>query len=92
MARLDAGARMTRMKTIARLTVIIALAALVGACASGGQKKPPVGAPDPDKFLFDRGSESLGRKKWIVAREYFRQLINVDRSGAEATQNTRTEE
>ena len=76
MARLDAGARMTRMKTIARLTVIIALAVLAGACASSGQKKPPVGAPDPDKFLFDRGSENLGRKKWIVAREYFRQLVD----------------
>jgi len=67
---------MTRMNSIVRITAVIALAALVGACASGGPKKPPTGAPDPDKFLFDRGNENLGRKRWIVAREYFRQLVD----------------
>jgi outer membrane protein assembly factor BamD len=64
------------MNSIVRITAVIALAALVGACASGGPKKPPTGAPDPDKFLFDRGNENLGRKRWIVAREYFRQLVD----------------
>jgi hypothetical protein len=29
-----------------------------------------------DKFLFDRGSETLNQKKWIVSREYFRQLVD----------------
>jgi len=70
---------MTRMTSIARFTAVVALAALgmfAGACASGGPKKPPTGTPDPDKFLYDRGSENLGRKRWIVAREYFRQLVD----------------
>jgi outer membrane protein assembly factor BamD len=67
---------MTRMRTLTRLTAVIALAAILGACASGAPKKPPTGTPDPDKFLFDRGSENLGRKRWIVAREYFRQLVD----------------
>lgn len=67
---------MTRMTTIVKLTAVLALAAITAACASGGPKKPPTGTPDPDKFLFDRGTENLGRKRWIVAREYFRQLVD----------------
>jgi outer membrane protein assembly factor BamD len=59
-----------------RITAIILLAALAGGCASGGPKKPPVGALDPDKFLFERGTENLNRKRWLVSREYFRQLID----------------
>jgi len=64
------------MTNILRVSAVLALAVLVGACASGGAKKPPTGTPEPDKFLFDRGSENLGRKRWIVAREYFRQLVD----------------
>ena len=67
---------MRRMTNLVRFTAVVALAALVGACASGGPKKPPTGTPDPDKFLFDRGTENLNRKRWIVAREYFRQLVD----------------
>jgi outer membrane protein assembly factor BamD len=56
---------------------IVLLAVLAGGCASGGSKKPPTGTPNPDKFLFDRGSENLNNHKWIVAREYFRQLVDT---------------
>lgn len=59
-----------------RLTAIIVLAALAGACASGGPKKPPPGSLEPDKFLYERGTENLQKKRWLVAREYFRQLID----------------
>jgi outer membrane protein assembly factor BamD len=64
------------MKKRLRLTAIVLLAALAGACASGGPKKPPTGTPDPDKFLFERGTQNLDKKRWLVAREYFRQLID----------------
>jgi outer membrane protein assembly factor BamD len=73
MAVLVAGAR---MKKFLSLTAIVLLAALAGACATGGPKKPPTGTPEPDKFLFERGTENLNKKRWIVAREYFRQLID----------------
>jgi outer membrane protein assembly factor BamD len=63
-------------KTVWKLTAIVLLAALAGACATGGPKKPPTGSLEPDKFLFERGTENLNRKRWIVAREYFRQLID----------------
>ena len=64
------------MKKTLRLTAIVLLAALAGACASGGPKKPPTGSLEPDKFLFERGNENLTRKRWLVSREYFRQLID----------------
>lgn len=66
--------------TRARLSAaaaIVLLAALAGGCASGGAKKPPTGTPNPDKFLFDRGTENLNNHRWAVAREYFRQLVDT---------------
>ena len=70
------GARLTaaHRHVLARLCAI-ALIAVAAACGSG-PRKPPVGTPEPDKFLFERGTESLNKKKWIVSREYFRQLVD----------------
>jgi outer membrane protein assembly factor BamD len=78
MAVFDAGAPQMR-KTTQTLTAVVLLALLgmfATACASGGPKKPPTGTLEPDKFLFERGSENLNKKRWIVAREYFRQLVD----------------
>ena len=55
----------------------VLLAVLAGGCASGGAKKPPTGTPNPDKFLFDRGTENLNNHRWSVSREYFRQLVDT---------------
>jgi outer membrane protein assembly factor BamD len=55
------------------------LAVLVLACASAcasGPKRPPVGTLEPDKFLWERGTEELNKKHWLTAREYFRQLMD----------------
>jgi outer membrane protein assembly factor BamD len=56
-------------------TVVVALLAAIAACASG-PKRPPTGTPEPDKFLFERGTERLNKKDWFTAREYFRQLVD----------------
>jgi outer membrane protein assembly factor BamD len=74
MVVLVAGARMKT--SLLKLTPIVLLMALAAACATSGAKKPPTGSLEPDKFLFERGSENLNKKRWIVAREYFRQLID----------------
>ncbi len=69
----------TGMKNTLKILAIVLLAALsmtAAACASGGPKKPPVGSLEPDKFLFERGNESLEKRRWLVAREYYRQLID----------------
>ena len=66
---------MTRMRKL-NYTIIVLLALFAGACASSGPKKPPEGTLEPDKFLFERGTDNLSRKRWLVAREYFRQLVD----------------
>jgi outer membrane protein assembly factor BamD len=52
------------------------LASALAACASG-PRTPPTGTPDPDKFLYERGTEALNDRKWLTAREYFRQLMDT---------------
>jgi outer membrane protein assembly factor BamD len=52
------------------------MAALTAGCA-GGSVKPPTGTPEPDKFLIDRGNEALDKKRWLVAREYFREISDT---------------
>jgi len=51
--------------------------ALVAAGCAGNSMKPPTGTPEPDKFLFERGTEALNKRRWLVAREYFRELIDT---------------
>ena len=36
----------------------------------------PPGTADADKFLFDRGTEAAKDRKWLDAREYFRNLVD----------------
>jgi outer membrane protein assembly factor BamD len=56
----------------------LALALLAAFAAGCGAKNEaiPVGAGEPDKFLFDRGRASLDEKKWLASREYFRRIID----------------
>jgi len=72
------GAAVTRRPfVIVRCTVALVLVAIwIAACGTGGAKRPPTGTPEPDKFLWDRGTDALNKKRWIVAREYFRQLVD----------------
>ena len=61
----------------ARTIAFILLAGwLASGCATGGAKKPPIGTLEPDKFLFERGTDALQHRRWLVAREYFRQLVD----------------
>jgi len=53
----------------------IVLAVLVASCSTG-VRKVPTGIAQPDKFLFDQGTAALNDKKWLNAREYFRELVD----------------
>jgi len=64
----------SRAGTLAGLAAVVALVAL-GACASAA-RKPPTGAANADKFLFDRGTEALKDHKWLTSREYFREIVD----------------
>jgi outer membrane assembly lipoprotein YfiO len=69
-------ARLTGAFRAARLLGAISLLVVAGACASTAAKKPPTGTPEPDKFLYERGTEELNQRHWVVSREYFRQLVD----------------
>jgi outer membrane protein assembly factor BamD len=55
-------------------TAIAALALSLG-CAGQTRQLVPAGTIEPDKFLFDKGTAALNEKKWLVAREYFKQVV-----------------
>jgi outer membrane protein assembly factor BamD len=54
----------------------VCLLASVGACASA-PTLPAAGSVEADKFLFDRGNESIKARKWLDARLYFRRLVET---------------
>ena len=63
-----------------RLTLIVLIVAsfvATAACASHTRGLVPPGTTDPDKFLFDRGSVALNAKKWLTAREFFKQVVET---------------
>ena len=78
MALFVSGAPVRRrlLVVIRRFIAVALVAGWAGACASGGAKRPPTGTPEPDKFLWERGSEALNKKRWMVAREYYRTLVD----------------
>jgi outer membrane protein assembly factor BamD len=57
-----------------RVVLTFCLAVLAAACGSTTRGLVPAGTTEPDKFLFDKGTDALNRKKWLTAREYFKQL------------------
>ena len=66
------GARL--MSAVVRFVVLICLS-VSAACASSGTRVPE-GTLEPDKFLFQRGTEALTKKRWLTAREFFRTLLD----------------
>ncbi len=57
------------------LATVLGFAA-AAACASASRGVPD-GTSLPDKFLFDKGNEALDDKKWVVAREFFRKVVDT---------------
>jgi len=57
----------------------LAVALMIGAaaCATHTRGSVPPGTNEPDKFLFDKGTEALNAKKWLTAREFFKQVTET---------------
>jgi outer membrane protein assembly factor BamD len=74
-ARRLLSVRRPRAGALAACTsLVVTLAVLVAGCASSGRNTVPPGTAQPDQFLFDKGNEALKNKKWLTAREYFKQV------------------
>lgn len=46
------------------------------ACGGGTREVAPDTTANPDQFLYQRGQAALKDRKWIEAREYFRQVVD----------------
>jgi outer membrane protein assembly factor BamD len=66
-------------RLMSRLVVIAcaALIAVAAGCASSPRGLVPPGTAEPDKFLFEKGTEALNKKRWLTAREFFKQVTET---------------
>ena len=70
---------MIRLRTPGRWK-LVAVAGLLAATVGCGVKtrgSVPAGTSEPDRFLFERGTEFLDNKKWLTSREFFKQLVET---------------
>jgi outer membrane protein assembly factor BamD len=58
-----------------RAVAALLLLVMATACASTSTR-PPAGTLEPDKFLWERGTEALNERRWFTAREFFRTLVD----------------
>jgi outer membrane protein assembly factor BamD len=68
--------RSSRLRSSIPLLLVAALSLWAGACAAKKDALPP-GAVEPDKFLYEKGVESLDKRRWLTAREYFRRILDT---------------
>jgi outer membrane protein assembly factor BamD len=61
-------------RAVAPASVLVILA-LASGC-SREKNVVPTGILEGDKYLMDRATELVGKKKWFQAREYYRQLVD----------------
>ena len=54
---------------------MVTLAAGLAACSARQTTLPPNTA-QPDRYLFERGTEALEMKQWVNARTYFQQIVD----------------
>src|SRR6266699_1376622 len=66
--------RLVRRPSTAGLLLALFVAA---GCTGRGHGLVPTGTPQPDKFLFDRGTTELNHKKWLTAREFYKQVVET---------------
>ncbi len=70
-------ARTDTVKPLAALVAGILILAAAVACSPDAARVLPAGTLEPDRFLFEKGTTALKAKKWLTAREYFKQVVET---------------
>ncbi len=65
------------VRHVAVLGLLVAALISASGCLSDTRGTVPAGTLEPDKFLFDKGTTALKAKKWLTAREYFKQVVET---------------
>ena len=63
-----------RAALLVRLLAGVGLAIVGAGCAGNRNAIPP--NVEPDRYLFEQGEVAMTEEKWLVAREYFRQVVD----------------
>jgi outer membrane protein assembly factor BamD len=72
------GSRVRALAAVATLMcVVVSIMLATSACSTGTRTLVPPGTSEPDKYLFDKGTEALNAKKWLNAREFFKQVTET---------------
>jgi len=69
--------KLTRPAAALQHAIAVAAVVALSACAGQGRGAVPAGTTEPDKFLFDKGTAELAKRKWLTAREYFKQVTET---------------
>jgi len=64
-----------RVNRIALVVAALATLALASGCGKN-KSVVPTGILEGDKYLFERATALIGKKKWFQSREYYRQLVD----------------
>lgn len=66
-------------RRLAACGIAITCLFFAAACASSGSGRGavPPGTAQPDQFLFDRGKVALDSRRWLTAREFFKQVTET---------------
>jgi outer membrane protein assembly factor BamD len=64
-------------RTAALLILLIVVGVAAGCASANGRQAVPPGTPQPDQFLYQRGNEALENKKWVTAREFYKQVTET---------------
>ena len=57
--------------------VLVATAVAASGCAPTVRNSLPPGTAQPDQYLFERGTAALNEKKWLNAREFFKEVTET---------------
>jgi outer membrane protein assembly factor BamD len=57
--------------------LLVAAAVAASGCAPTVRNSLPPGTAQPDQYLFERGTAALNEKKWLTAREFFKEVTET---------------
>ena len=63
-------------RRLGSVAALLALGGLMTACGNKNSRQTAANSGQPDRFLMDRATESMGKKDWTKAREYYRQIVD----------------
>jgi len=69
-----------RWRSIAVAAPVILISMFIGAaagCAAKTRGAVPPGTSEPDRFLFEKGTDALNARRWLTAREFFKQVVET---------------